>query len=217
MKDLVIYGCGSVGRMVEQIIYDLNVRQPQWNILGFLDDDPATHGTRVADYPVLGDHAALSRYPEAMLAVALSQPYRKRELIQRLSQYPMRRYATLIHPLAWIARRVALGTGSIVYPGVHIDVDVHIGDFVLINKVCTIGHDTVVGNYTTMAPGVKLGGQCRFEEGVDFGINASTVQGRSIGAWSIIGAGAVVLRDIPPASVAVGVPAKVIKPAPEAR
>ncbi len=81
----------------------------------------------------------------------------------------------------------------------------------LLNKLCSVGHDTRICNFSTAAPGVNLGGNCVFGEGVEFGINSSTIQGVKIGAGAVIGGGAIVVRDIPDNSVAVGVPAKVVK------
>jgi acetyltransferase-like isoleucine patch superfamily enzyme len=52
---------------------------------------------------------------------------------------------------------------------------------------------------------VKMG------EGVDLGTGASVIQGKQIGEWSVIGAGAVVTQDIPAHVTAVGVPCRVIK------
>ncbi|MCP5136685.1 MAG: acyltransferase [Gammaproteobacteria bacterium] len=49
------------------------------------------------------------------------------------------------------------------------------------------------------------------EDDVWLGLNVSVLQGVRIGKGSIIGAGAVVNKDIPPYSIAVGIPARVIR------
>ncbi len=211
MKDLVIYGCGSVGRMVEQIVFDINKIAPCWNVVGFIDDDETRTGTCVADLPVLGVSSWLTHNFVTSVALAFSNPRQKQAAIERIQSGGSVELATLVHPRAWIARRVEIGAGALIYPGVHIDVDVKIGSCVVLNKLCTVGHDTRIGDFSTAAPGVNLGGNCRFGEGVEFGINSSTIQGIQVGDWSVIGGGAVVVRDIPAKSTAVGVPAKVIK------
>jgi sugar O-acyltransferase (sialic acid O-acetyltransferase NeuD family) len=200
-----------MGRMVEQIVFDINAVHPRWEMRGFIDDDDGKIGETVAGFKVLGGIAALNNYPDVSVALGFSNPRQKKEAMDRLLAAGYNRLATLVHPRAWVSRRVQIGDGSIVYPGVHIDVDVRVGKCVLLNKLCTVGHDTSLGDFTTAAPGANLGGNCTFGDGVEFGINSSTIQGIQIGDWSVIGGGAVVIRDIPRNSVAVGVPAKVIR------
>ncbi len=211
MKDLVIYGCGSVGRMVEQIVFDINAASPSWNVIGFIDDDESKLVTRVADLPVLGGISWLAQNLATSVALGFSNPIQKRAAMEQLHASGSFDLVTLVHPRAWISRRVEFGAGTLIYPGVHIDVDVTIGKCVVLNKLSTVGHDTTIGDFATTAPGVNLGGNCTFGEGVEFGINSSTIQGIHIGDWAVIGGGAVVVRDIPRNSVAVGVPAKVIQ------
>jgi acetyltransferase-like isoleucine patch superfamily enzyme len=66
-------------------------------------------------------------------------------------------------------------------------------------------------DYCVLAPGVHVSGSSHLEEGVEIGAGSVVIPGKRIGRNSVIGAGAVVTTDIPPHSVAVGVPAKVIK------
>jgi acetyltransferase-like isoleucine patch superfamily enzyme len=58
---------------------------------------------------------------------------------------------------------------------------------------------------------VHIAGNVSIGECVEIGVGTKVIQGKSIGDNSIIGAGAVVVRDIPANCTAVGVPAKPIK------
>lgn len=211
MKDLIIYGCGSVGRMVEQIVFDINQESPCWNVIGFIDDDESKTGSCVAGLPVLGEISWLVQNPNTRVALGFSNPIEKQAISRKLCSIGLSDLVTLVHPRAWVSRRVEIGAGTLIYPGVYVDVDVKIGSCVVLNKLCSVGHDTRIGDFSTMAPGVNLGGNCIFGKGLEFGINSSTIQGIQIGDWSVIGGGAVVVRDIPSKCVAVGVPAKVIR------
>jgi len=204
MKDLVIYGCGSLGRVVEQIVFDVNQEKKEWNLLGFIDDDLGTHGTQVAGYPVLGGLKVVEHKFNGSIVVGFASPIQRMTAVLALGNV---NFATLIHPNAWISRRIEIGCGSIIYPGVHIDVDVRIGKHNLFNKLCTIGHDSCFGDFVTAAPGVNFGGNIIVGDGCDFGINSSTIQGVTVGEWTIVGAGSVVIRNLPARCKAFGVPA----------
>lgn len=211
MKDLVIFGAGSVGRLSEQIASDINQVKKVFNIIGYLDDNEKKHHTDIHDLPVLGGMKWLEEYPNTYIALGFSNPSQKFELIQRFNRANHQRFIQLVHPESWISKRVQIGSGTIIYPGVHIDVDVKIGDFVLINKLSTLGHDTSIGNFSTISPGVNLGGNNIIGDGVDFGINSCSLQSMAIGSWSVIGAGAVIIRDVPDHAVMVGNPGRVLR------
>ena len=51
----------------------------------------------------------------------------------------------------------------------------------------------------------------RIDEGAFLGMNAGVIGGACVGAWSTVGAGGSVVRDVPARSIAVGVPARVIR------
>lgn len=72
-------------------------------------------------------------------------------------------------------------------------------------------HHCQVDNHAHLAPGVCLGGEVRVGEGVLLGVGAISIPRRLIGDWSIVGAGAVVTSNLPSQTVAVGVPARVVK------
>ncbi len=211
MTDIVIYGAGSVGRLAEQIIDDINREKKTFNLLGYLDDDIRKQGSSLNQLPILGDINWLSENPRARVVIGFSAPRQKKELVQRLRRAKHQYFSTLIHPKTWIGKRVQIGEGSIIYPGVHLDVDIRLGQFTLMNKLATIGHDTEMGDFVTVSPGVNIGGINQVGEGVEFGINSCSIQHLQIGAWSTIGAGAVIIRDVEDHAVMVGNPGKMLR------
>ena len=98
-----------------------------------------------------------------------------------------------------------------VFPGAVVGPGVVVGRHALINACATVSHECVLGDYATLAPGVHLAGNTNVGEGCDIGIGVVTVQGVRLGAWSILGAGAVAIGDLPDNGTAVGTPARVIK------
>ncbi len=211
MNDLVIWGAGGVGRQVTQIVEDLNAVKVTWNLLGYLDDDAAKVDENIAGVRVLGDYHWLYSRSNVYVALAIGSPSSLFKAYQKLQHIRHSCLATLIHPSVWQGRRGEIGEGSLIYAGTILDPDIKIGIGCLLNKGCTIGHDTVLGDFVSLAPGVNLGGSVQVGRGCYFGISSATIQGISIGEWSVIGAGAVVLKDLPANVTAVGVPAQVIK------
>lgn len=103
-----------------------------------------------------------------------------------------------------------IGEGSVICPGTVLTVDINMGVHCFINLNCTIGHDTIIGNFTTLHPGVNVSGNCKIGELVTIGSNAVLRDGITICDNVTIGAGAVVVKDISEAGVYVGSPAKKI-------
>jgi sugar O-acyltransferase (sialic acid O-acetyltransferase NeuD family) len=106
---------------------------------------------------------------------------------------------------------VNIGLGCNVMTNVVLTNDIKIGKGVIINQISSIGHDVKIGDFTEICPNVSISGNCNLGENVFIGTGAIILPKVTIGDNSIIGAGAVVSKDIPANSIAVGVPAKVIK------
>lgn len=212
MKELLIFGTGGFAREVNQIVEDINAVAPTWNMLGFLDGDASKVGTEVHAKPVLGGIAYLEqlRGREVYVAIGVGNPAVRRKIIAAIAATGAR-FATLVHPRAWIGNRITIGQGSIVCAGVLATTDIQIGEHVIINIGSTVGHDTRIENFVTIAPTVNVSGSIVVGEGTDLGTGCTIIQGKNIGAWSIIGAGSVVVKDIDPDVTAVGAPAKTIK------
>jgi acetyltransferase-like isoleucine patch superfamily enzyme len=91
--------------------------------------------------------------------------------------------------------------------GAIIQSSVKIGKHSIINTRASIDHDCVIQDYVHIAPGVILCGNVQIGEGA----GTTIMQGIRVGKWSVIGAGSVVLKDIPDHVTAVGSPCKIIK------
>lgn len=213
MKDILIVGASGFGREVAWLIERINEVEATWNILGFLDDNAALHNTIVGGYSVLGSSEMVAKYPEAWLTCAIgSAKIRQRiiDKIEAISDKPPR-FATLIDPSVIRSQRVAIGEGSIICAHTILTVDIQIGTHVIINLDCTIGHDAVIEDFATLYPSVNISGATRIGRCTELGTGMQIIQGKTIGHEAIIGAGTVVVKDIPPQCTAVGIPARVIK------
>jgi sugar O-acyltransferase (sialic acid O-acetyltransferase NeuD family) len=200
----VVVGIGGMGREIAGWLDDAGRGA---GLIGFVDDDPTTHGRFIGGLKVLGPlewlHDAES--VEAILGIG-SPPARLHaaELLQALD-VPL---ASVVHPTAIIGHRVSVGQGAVVGPAVVASCDVSIGRAAIVNYGALLGHDTRVDDLAFVAPGAHVAGSVIVGEEASIGIGASIIQGVSIGRGATVGAGAVVIRDVAPGSTVVGVPAR---------
>ncbi len=208
---IAIWGAGGFAREVLQLVEDAREDGARLEFVGFLDGNAELHGTEVHGYPVLGNESWLANNPSVHVAIGVGNPVFKHRILRSVEAAGHERYATLRHPRAWLGRNVNVDAGSIICAGVMITTDVTIGRHVILNLNTTVGHDAVLDDFVTVAPGVQISGSVHVGTGTDLGTGASVIQGVAVGAWSIVGAGSVVVADLPSNVTAVGVPAKPIK------
>jgi len=210
MRDLVIVGIGGIGRALKVFVEDMNQIDTRWRLLGFVDDAVEARGKTISDLPVLGPVAWLDKRNDMDVLLGLGAPRTRKAVVSAIWKNSGLTFPALVHPKAYMPNSVPMGMGVIVFPGACIDPDTQLDNFVLVNKNVTLGHDTVLGDYVSIAPGASIGGAVRMEEGVNIGIGACCKQGLNLGAWSTVGAGAAVITDIKPGATVVGVPAREI-------
>src|SRR5690625_4091307 len=212
---VVIFGIGGHGRHVNQLIKDINQHTAAtgktYEVLGWIDSNPNSHGSLVQDIQVLGDESWLHNHPYVSVAIGIGSPIHKRGLVRRLREQGHQHFVTLVHPTVIIGDYSSIGKGSVISAGSIISSNVRIGNFSTVNFSCTVGHDSNIDDFVTIAPGTNLSGNTNVEEAADIGVGTSAIQGVTIGAEAILGAGTVVIRDIPARVTAVGVPARVVK------
>jgi sugar O-acyltransferase (sialic acid O-acetyltransferase NeuD family) len=207
---IVIIGAGGHGRVVADIVHAAD----QYELVGFLDSDPHVHGRRIDGVPVHGGVDDLPRLRQSLdidaTIIAIGDNGTRRGLARRTQQAGLR-LVNAIHPSASIAFNATIGRNVVIAAGVVVCANCQIGDSVILNTGCIIDHQTMVGEGSHICPGVRVAGRVKIEPGVFVGIGATIVPNVTLGCESIIGAGSVVLDDVPQMATAVGVPAAPIK------
>ncbi|MEA5143329.1 MAG: acetyltransferase [Oscillibacter sp.] len=208
MKDIVLLGAGGFAREVCFLLEDNNAVCPEWNILGFLTPDTSTD--QIGRYPVFHDNRILLDRQEISAVCCIgSSEARKRVVAPFLHTHV--RFPNIISRRAVLSDSVHLGQGNIICASTIMTVDVTVGDFLLCNLDCSIGHDVRIGDYVTLYPKACISGAVTIGSRVEVGTCGAVIQGLAIGDGAILGAGAVAVRDVEANVTAVGVPAQVIK------
>lgn len=209
MKDLLIIGAGDFGREVSWVAERINEQAPTWNLLGFVDDNPAVQGQVIDGYPVLGTTDWLQSVETELYVVCSIGSGRVRKLVMdRVLRQKNLRPATLIDPSVIVGRNARVGEGSVVCAGSVLAISSALEAHAIVNLNCTIGHDTVLEPFCTVHPGSNLSGKVLVGACTDIGTGTKIIQGLRISSGCIIGAGSVVVKDITEPGTYVGVPVR---------
>lgn len=206
MAELILLGGGGHARSVLAAL-----RAQGRTVRGHLAPRAGDLG---GDCPHLGDDDVLRtldpsavRFVNGLGSIASTAP--RRALHERATALGLRA-ARVVHPRAFVDAGAHLGEGVQVLAGAIVNLGAVVEDNVLINSGAIIEHDVVIGAHSHVSPGTVLAGGVRVAEGVHIGLGARVIQGVTVGSGSVVGAGAVVIADVPAHSVVVGVPARAI-------
>ena len=119
--------------------------------------------------------------------------------------------ASVVHPSAVLGKDVVIGDGTFLAAGVIVNAGARIGADTILNTACSVDHDCSIGEHAHVGPQVALCGAVTIGDGALLGVGSCASPGVSVGEWSIVGAGAAVVDDLPANTVCVGVPARPIR------
>jgi sugar O-acyltransferase (sialic acid O-acetyltransferase NeuD family) len=210
MQRIAIFGAGGLGRCFLQLIKAAANAGIPIACAGFLVDEQFATVATVHGIPVFRSIKLLVEQQDVKVIIAIGSSAARQRIARQIEGKVGPRFATLVHPQVILDDSVTLGEGSAVLAGLLTGSEVAIGDHVYTHHNVHIGHDAVLGNYVSVAPGTLIGGRAQIAEGVDFGLGATVLPNIKIGCWSRIGAGSVVTKDVPENVTVVGVPARIV-------
>ncbi len=209
-RKLCIFGTGGFARETLLVFIDslTGSGQEYRDQVVFMENDDAYDSAEIMGIPVIRQ----SEYDASkhFLVIAIGEPASRKRVAE---QFPAdTAYATLIHPTVVMSEWVELGEGAIVTAGTIVTCNISIGKHAQLNLHTTVGHDCVIGDFFTTAPGAKISGICEFGDCVYFGTASSVRQGVKICSDVTIGMGGVVVKNIESPGVYIGNPLKALPP-----
>lgn len=209
MKSIII-GAGTYGEVYLAYLQEAGV-----DIVGFLDDDPKYANQSVREIPVLGSISKLETLKETNGIEAVYCPLGNNKLrVKFLERARELGYKTpnYIHPSVIISPNVSIGEGVYILLGTTIMPHTVIKDFVMISMGVHLAHHCVLEEGVFLSTGCNFGASIHAHKYAYCGISSTIMTGiHELGEDCLIGAGAVVIKDVPDRAVMAGVPAKVLK------
>jgi sugar O-acyltransferase (sialic acid O-acetyltransferase NeuD family) len=211
MRNILVIGSSGHAR----VIIDAIERQDQFRIAGVIDTfKPVGHSC--LGYRVLGDEL---RLPDIIRGhnihggvIAIGDNWVRHQVADRIRcAVPGFEFMTVIHPSAQVAHSARVAAGTVVMPGAIISANADVGEFCIVNTKASLDHDGVMGAFSSFAPAVTAGGEVTVKPFAAVLLGANIIHTISIGEHSVVGAGSLVLRDVPDRVVAYGLPARVIR------
>ena len=211
MHNIVVIGSSGHAR----VIIDAVERENRFRIAGIIDTFKPV-GYSCLGYQVLGDEL---RLPDVIREhdiyggiIAIGDNWVRHEVVDRIRcAVPGFGFVTVIHPSAQVARSARVAAGTVVMPGAIISASADIGEFCIVNTKASLDHDGVMGAFSSFAPAVTAGGEVTVKPFAAVLLGANIIHSISIGEHSVVGAGSLVLRDVPERVLAYGLPARVIR------
>lgn len=201
-KSVIVIGAGGHAKVVVSTLIASGIK-----INKIYDDNSEKWGSSILNIEIVGPLSDIGYDSIEQALTAIGDNKTRKDIVNR---FPHLCWTTVVHPSAYVHPTARIGQGTVVFAKAVVQPDTFIGDHCIINTGATIDHDCRIGNYVHISPGVNLAGDVQLQEGVFCGLGSKIINGMIIGKWTTVGAGGVVISNLPEASLAVGVPAKVI-------
>jgi sugar O-acyltransferase (sialic acid O-acetyltransferase NeuD family) len=210
MKQLIIIGAGGFGREVIEWAQHCPAYRKEWEIGGFVDDRPdALDAFPEYGLKVLGNTREYEPRPDEVYLIALGKPTLRAAMRNRFEQKGAK-FTRLIHESCVIGRRVQLEPGVILCPRITLTCDISIGANTALNINTAVGHDASIGSDCQISSFCDITGYVRVGNGVFMGSRASIIPGKRVGDGTVVGAGSVVVSNIPANVTVFGSPARLL-------
>ncbi len=180
-----------------------------YEIKGFIDNTPNLSGQQVAGVDVLGSSDDLSTLPlpDCEYHIAIGDNLARYRILQTLQSRGLQ-VSTIIHPTAVVSKDVVIGEGCFISANAVVGNGARIGCVSLINTASIIEHNSEIGDAVHVAPGVHTGGCVTIGNFSFLGLGATILPNIVIGSGAMVGAGAIITKEVEPNNLMMGYAAR---------
>lgn len=204
-KKLIIIGASGQGKVVADIASKLQ----KYEEILFLDDSESAK--KCLNFPVVGKSTDAGLYiKDADFFVAIGNAKTRKKVTEQLEVLGAT-IPVLIHPNAVISEWVTIDAGTVVMAGAVVNSNSIIGKGCIINTCASVDHDCRLGDFVHIAVGAHMGGTVEIEDNTFVGAGVTIKNNINICSDCVIGAGAVVVKNIEEAGTYVGVPTTLLR------
>lgn len=199
MNRLIIIGAGGHGKVIAD-----NALKNGYENICFVDDNAKGD---VMGFPIIGTRAEIECLNDGNtdFIIGIGNNTVRKEIAMKYQV----NWVSIVHPSAQIAFNVEIGKGTVVMAGAVVNACASIGNHCIINTSAVVEHDNLVENYVHISPKVSLGGSVHIGANTHIGIGATVRNNIDICDGCVIGAGAVVVKNIIDSGIYIGVPARI--------
>ncbi|NBL64822.1 sialic acid O-acetyltransferase [Flavobacterium sp. NST-5] len=203
----IIVGAGTYGQVYAEYLKDF------YDIIGYIDDNETLLNSSIKNIKVIGNRDFLLNKVDKAVSVfvPIGNNVLRVEILKELKQAGFKT-PSFIHPQTVIHKSVKIGDAVYILPGTYIMPDTVIENSVMISMGVNIAHHTNIATGCFFSQGTNIGASIEIKEYAYHGIASTVMTGvKTIGKNALIGAGTVIIRDVPDFAVVVGNPGKIIK------
>ncbi len=209
-KPVILLGAGGHAKVLLDILLEQH-----FEVLGIAEKDGADLPPDLYGVPVIGNDSDVQQYPPDKVGLvngigSIGSTAARQKVYEKFKRQGYC-FPQVIHPGAVVSRRAELCEGVQVMARAVVNIGTRVCENAIINTNASVDHDCLIGAHVHIAPGVTLSGGVTVGEGSHIGTGASVVQGVQISNNVIVGAGAVVTKDLEGTSVFCGVPARIMR------
>lgn len=211
MQNIVLVGSSGHAK----VVIDIVEQQGRYRIVGLIDAFRAV-GETTLGYAVLGSEpdlpALVAEHDLKGVIVAIGDNSVRARVTAKVAEVcASLPFVSAVHPSASIGKGATIGEGAVVMAGAVINPACSIGRGCIVNTQASLDHDSVMEDYSSLAPGVTTGGNCHIGSHAAVSIGAVLRHGITIGEHSVVGAGSLVLSAVEAFSIAYGSPARKVR------